>query len=76
VAGTPTEIKSKARAYANVAIQSLGTIARRGKSEASRIAAATALLDRGYGKAAQTHEHSGKDGGPITVRVVYGEEDD
>ena len=54
----------------------MGTIARRGKSEASRIAAATALLDRGYGKATQTHEHAGKDGGPITVRVVYGEEDD
>jgi len=58
-------------------MKSLGTIARVGKSEAARVAAAQALLDRGYGKPKQVHQHGGgADGdGPIVVRVIYGEDD-
>lgn len=29
------------------------------------------LLAYTYGKPSEKHEHSGKDGGPITVKVVY-----
>jgi hypothetical protein len=34
---------------------------------AARVAAVTALFDRGWGRAAQVH--SGEDGGPITVII-------
>lgn len=71
----PTEIKSLARSYANLAIRTLGGLAKDAKSEKARIAASQILLDRGYGKPKQTVEHTGEDGGAITVRVVYGEDD-
>jgi hypothetical protein len=32
---------------------------------AARVSAASALLDRGWGKPVQSMEHSGHDGGPI-----------
>jgi hypothetical protein len=44
----------------------LAGIARNGRSDQARVAAAQALLDRGWGKPAQTH--TGEDGGgPIQV---------
>jgi hypothetical protein len=57
-------------------MRTLGGIAKDGKSEQARVAAAQALLDRGYGKAKQTHEHTGAGGeGPIVVKVVYDKDD-
>lgn len=36
----------------------------------SRVAAAQALLDRGYGRAIQRQEHTGADGGPIQTQQI------
>jgi hypothetical protein len=57
--------------YAADLVQSLVDIARRGRSESARIHAATALLDRLYGKAPQSVELTGKDGGPVQARVDF-----
>ena len=45
-----------ARAHMHTALKVLVTIAKSGKSEASRVAAATALLDRAYGRPIQSLE--------------------
>jgi hypothetical protein len=40
---------------------------RTGQSETARVAAATALLDRGYGRPPQAHDGGGKGGGPVKI---------
>ena len=65
----PTDVKSLARSYTKVAIHALGSIAENGESEGARVSAAGLLLDRGWGKAAQTVEHTGKDG-DSEIRVL------
>lgn len=57
-----TEIKSLARSYTEMAVQTLAGIAQNGQSEPAKVAACTALLDRGWGKPAQA--------------IVGGDEDD
>lgn len=59
-----------ARKHTSVALKALVDIANKGESESARVAAANALLDRAYGKPSQSHEHSGKDGGPIQTMDV------
>lgn len=62
-----TEIRSLARSYTEMAIQSLAGIAQNGESESARVAAAQALLDRGWGK--PTQPISGDDeSGPLVIR--------
>jgi hypothetical protein len=54
--GRPKELKdvqSLARTKTLLAVQTLVEIAQNGKSESARVAAATALLDRGFGKPQQ-----------------------
>jgi hypothetical protein len=53
------EIQEAAKKYAGDALAALAEIVKDGTSEAARISAATALLDRGYGKPRQAIEHSG-----------------
>lgn len=53
-------ISEMARAYTDDALAALVKIARSGESEAARVSAANALLDRAYGKAAQPVEHTGE----------------
>ena len=43
-------ISELARAYTKEALETLIDVARNGKSDASRVAAANGLLDRGFGK--------------------------
>lgn len=43
-------ISELARAYTKEALETLIDVARNGKSDAARVAAANALLDRGFGK--------------------------
>jgi Family of unknown function (DUF5681) len=50
------EVTELARQSTPVALAALHRIASRGKSESACVAAATALLDRGWGKPAQTIE--------------------
>src|SRR5215469_2457917 len=46
-------IRELARQHTDAAVNTLVEIAERGKSESARVAAAVALLDRGWGKATQ-----------------------
>lgn len=63
-------IEELARSHAPAAMATLVTIAETGDSEAARVSAANAILDRGYGKPSQAHELSGKDGGPLVLEIV------
>jgi len=51
------EITALARAHTAEAINTLVEICQKGSSEAARVAAANALLDRGYGRPPQAIEH-------------------
>ena len=69
----PADLKSLARAYTDVAIQTLSGIAVNGESENARVAASIALLDRGWNKPASQVEHTGKDGAEeirVTLRTI------
>jgi hypothetical protein len=57
-----------ARQHTETALKTLVTIATAGQSEAARISAATAILDRGYGRPPQAVQHDGQGGG---IHVVY-----
>lgn len=54
-----------AREHTSTALSALVDIAQKGESESARVAAANSLLDRAYGKAPQSLQHSGPTGGPI-----------
>jgi hypothetical protein len=64
-----TDIRSLARSYTEVAIQTLAAIAQNGKSEPAQVSAAQALLDRGWGKPAQPIDGDGE-GGPIAIQAI------
>ena len=54
---TPTDIRSLARSHTQLAIRNLvGIAAQRTAPQSARVAAATALLDRGWGKPKQELE--------------------
>ena len=63
----PADLRSLARAHTELSVQTLAGIARNGTSEQARVSAASALLDRGWGRAPQVH--SGEDGGSIQVII-------
>jgi hypothetical protein len=65
------EIEAAAKEFAGDALQALKTVALKGQSESARVAAATALLDRGYGRPRQAVEHSGESGGPVQIHVTH-----
>jgi hypothetical protein len=69
--GTLAEL---ARSHTKTALDTLVKVAKSGDSEAARVTAATALLDRGYGRPTQSHEHSGPNGGPIEYQNLSDEE--
>lgn len=59
-----------AQGHAENMLGVLVKIATSGESEAARVSAANAILDRGYGKPIQGVEHSGKDGEAIKVLIA------
>ena len=68
MARTVADIRSKARAHTDMAINTLVGVCRaRGAPPGARVAAASELLDRGWGRSAQVH--SAPDGGPIQVII-------
>ena len=70
MARAPTEIRSLARSHTEIAIKVLAGIAKDGTNDAVRVAAACALLDRGWGKPPQAH--TGPDGdGAIQVTIRH-----
>jgi hypothetical protein len=59
-----------ARSHTKIAIKTLAGIAKDGTNESARVAAACALLDRGWGKPPQAH--TGEDGeGAIQVTIRH-----
>lgn len=69
MAKAPTDIRSLARAHTETAVRTLAGIMRQAKAPpAARVAAAQALLDRGWGKASQPI--TGKDEEPLAAREM------
>lgn len=62
------EVKTLAQQYGKESIDTLAKIMKEGESDASKIAAAKELLDRGYGKSTQAI--TGADGAPFMPPVV------
>ena len=67
MAKAPTDLRSLARSYTELAVQTLAGIAQNGQNEGARVSAATSLLDRGWGKPTQLHGGD-ENAGPIQVR--------
>ena len=63
----PANLRSLARGHTEMALRTLAGIASSGESESARVAAAVHLLDRGWGKPAQTHTDADGEG---KIRVV------
>jgi hypothetical protein len=72
----PMDLKSLARSYTTRAISTLGGIAEGGESEAARVAAAIALLDRGWGKPQQDNTHEVKGEIRVVLRKMLEDDDD
>ena len=65
----PKDVKLAAKAHTSDALETLANVCSSSKySPAARVAAATALLDRGWGKPSQ--EITGADGAPLMVPAV------
>lgn len=65
---TKSDITSLARVHTKTALNTLAGIMRQPNAPAAaRVAASQALLDRGYGKPAQSVAITGEDGGPISI---------
>jgi hypothetical protein len=71
MAKAPLDVRSLARQHTAAAIASLAGIATNGKSESARVAAATALLDRGWGRA-QAAEGDGEQVTIVIRRILEG----
>ncbi len=62
------ELGEAAREYTPQALKTLVHVCEKGQSESARVAAACAILDRGFGKPKQALEHAGANGGAIEVK--------
>jgi hypothetical protein len=71
------DLRSEARRHTKTCLRVLSGIVRSPKCHAnSRIAAASVILDRGWGKAPQTHEIEANHAINIIIRKVLDEPDD
>ena len=72
--GTPNrvtaEIREHAQHYTVEALEGLAQIARTSESDAAKVAAWKAILDRGHGRPAQEVVLGGPEGGAIEVKEV------
>src|SRR3954454_24228709 len=67
----PADLRSLARSHTALSIKVLAGIAQNGQTDAARVAAATALLDRGWGRPPQAHTgENGKGGIEVVVRHI------
>lgn len=65
-------IAQLAKAYAPSALKVLNDISKSGESEAARVSAANAILDRAYGKPVQAVNHGDADGSKLpTTYTMY-----
>lgn len=63
-------LEELARSHTETALNVLVQVAQASESDAARVSAASVILDRGYGKARQGLEHTGKDGEAIAIANV------
>jgi hypothetical protein len=63
-------LEDLAKTHAPEALQALVKVATSGKSEAAIVAAAIALLDRGYGKPRQAVDIAGDQTRPLVIKIV------
>lgn len=72
MAKTPTEIASLARSHTKTALNVLSKVMSDNDApHNARVSAATALLDRGWGKPAQRHEGSEDDGShKLVIEII------
>jgi hypothetical protein len=70
MAKTPTEIRSLARSHTEKALNCLVGVMENSTSDPAKVSAATALLDRGWGKPTQPIDGDG-DGGPVQLVVTW-----
>jgi hypothetical protein len=61
-------LQELARTHTELALNALMRVCC--ESGAPAVSAANSILDRGYGKAPQSIEHTGKDGGPIQTESL------
>ena len=59
-----------AKAYTEEAVQTLVDVARNGRTDAARVSAANALLDRAYGKPAVKQEQETVDLPPVIIELT------
>lgn len=64
------DLAEMAKEHADAALQTLVQIATGGESEAARVSAANAILDRAYGRPAQSMALSNPDGSPLGPTIV------
>lgn len=64
-----------AKTYTEVALNTLLDVAQNGRTEAARVSAANAILDRGYGRPAVREEQSVADLPPVVIQVVQPSEE-
>ena len=75
MAKTPADLRSLARSYTEMGIRVLAGIANAEEQPASaRVAAVTALFDRGWGKAQQDGNVQGEI--RVTLRKMLGDDED
>ena len=63
-------ISDMAKMHSQTALDALVEIATAGKSEAARVSASTAILDRAFGKPQQAVSLTGEEGGPVQIQCV------
>jgi hypothetical protein len=61
----PKDLSSLARSHTDMAISVLAGVAQHSEHDTARVQAAVHLLDRGWGKPAQTHDHI-----KVTIRTI------
>lgn len=59
-----------AKAYTEEALQTLVDVARNGRTDAARVSAANALLDRAYGKPAVKEQQEITDLPPVVIQLT------
>lgn len=73
------DLAEMAKEHAEKALGVLVQIAQAGESEAARVSAANAILDRAYGKPPQSMDQKSSDGsmtpGPATIQIVAADDD-
>ena len=68
--GQSQTLTELARSLTEDALNTLLDVARNGRTDAARVSAATAILDRGYGKPAVRTEEPVTDLPPVVIQVV------